>query len=147
MNPAAVNWPPDLAEFRLRNGINWSARTRPSWRRMSRDRIVAGGCPPGRLDGPGPLWRGPEAHRVRLSEPVQGAAVDLEPFLGLVGAGADPVDVAPEAGGVVELAQVSDLVGGQVIQHEGRRHDEPPGEVERSLGRAGAPAALGVAHR
>ena len=31
------------------------------------------------------------------------------------------------------VPQMGDLVGGEVIEHEGRRHDQPPGEVEAPL--------------
>src|SRR5205823_2963444 len=43
--------------------------------------------------------------------------------------------------------EVGNLVGGEIIEHEGRREDEPPGIRQRSTGRARAPAARLVAYR
>src|SRR6478735_267826 len=66
-------------------------------------------------------------------DPVQGAAIGLEPGLGLVRAGAQLVGELPEPVGMVQLAQVRNLMGGEVVEHEGRRHDETPGEAERPV--------------
>ena len=40
-----------------------------------------------------------------------------------------------------------DLVRGEIVEHVGRREDQPPGEIERAGRGAGAPAARGVAQR
>jgi len=47
---------------------------------------------------------------------------------------------------VVELAKMGDLVGGEIVEHERRRHDEAPGEGQHARRRAGAPAGRLIAH-
>ena len=69
---------------------------------------------------------------VPLAVMVQGVAVALEPGFGLIRPGAQAVHHAPEALRVVHLLEMTHLVGGEVVEHESRRHDQPPGETERT---------------
>ena len=57
-----------------------------------------------------------------------------------------PFDLRPEQLAVVHVPDMRDLVGGEIIEHEGRRENEPPREIQRARGGAGSPAADGVAH-
>ena len=83
----------------------------------------------------------------RHAEAVQVGAVDVEPRLGAVGVRADAVHQPPEPRRVVHLDQMRHLVDGEIVQHERRREDEPPGIRQHAGGRARAPAARLVAHR
>src|SRR6185503_14315648 len=51
-------------------------------------------------------------------------------------------DVGPEAGRVVHLAQVGELVDHEVVEHLRRRHDDAPVEVEIADLGAAAPEAV-----
>ncbi len=57
-----------------------------------------------------------------------------------------PRQQPPEPRRVVHLLKVRNLVGGEVVEHERRRQDQPPRERENARGRAGAPAACLIAH-
>src|SRR5579864_2095404 len=76
------------------------------------------------------------AARVKLSTqyslkaspiPVQLRAVAFHPGLGLVGARKKRAREAPEFVGVVELAQMRNLMRGEIVEDERRRENEPPG--------------------
>ena len=81
------------------------------------------------------------------AEAVQVGAVDVEPGLGAVRIRADAVDQPPEPRRVVHLDQMRHLMHGEIVQHERRREDQPPGVRQHAGGRARAPAARLVAHR
>ena len=59
---------------------------------------------------------------------MQIVAARIEPFLGALDVIADPRDHPPEPRRVVHLDQMRDFMGGEIIQHIGRREDQPPGE-------------------
>ncbi len=71
----------------------------------------------------------------------------VEPELGALDVRIEATDQPPEARRVVELDQVRDLVRGEIVEHEGRRQDETPGERQHAGVRARSPAARLVAHR
>lgn len=54
---------------------------------------------------------------------------------------------APEPRRVVHLDEMSDFVGGEIVEHEGRCEDQAPGERQRAGRGAGAPAAGLIADR
>src|SRR4051794_15629871 len=83
----------------------------------------------------------------RHAEAVQAGAVNVEPCLGAVGVRADAVDQPPEPRRVVHLDQMRHLMDGEIIQHEWRGENQPPGIRQHASGRARAPAARLVAHR
>ena len=56
-------------------------------------------------------------------------------------------NLIPEGSGMVHLDQMGDLVGGDVIKHLGRRHDQPPAIRQRPGMAARAPARAGIAQR
>src|SRR5262245_43971636 len=56
------------------------------------------------------------------------------------------LDEFPEAGPVIHLGEMGNLVRREIVQHKGRRENEPPGERQGAAGRAGAPARALVAH-
>ena len=66
-------------------------------------------------------------------------------FAGAVHVGAEGLGQAPESAAVIELAQMGDLMGDDIIHHEAGRQDQAPGEIEHAVGRAAAPAAAGIA--
>src|SRR3974390_3087983 len=57
------------------------------------------------------------------------------------------VDDAPEPLALVHVLQVRDLVRGDVVLHELRRHHQSPAERERSIDGTTAPTAARVLHR
>ena len=57
---------------------------------------------------------------------VQVIAVGVEPLLGAFGRGADPRHHPPEPRRVVHLDKMRHFMGGQIVEHEGRRKDQPP---------------------
>jgi penicillin-binding protein 1A len=82
------------------------------------------------------------------AQAVQGGALPLEPVAGGAGVAVELLHQRPEAGAVVGLLEMGDLVGGEVVEHGGRRGDQAPGVADRAPGRcAGAPAARGVVQR
>src|SRR5262249_39596413 len=96
---------------------------------------------PGRLFEPGRLFDSP-GHAIAM----QIGAVGVEPCFGEFDVGVDRPHQAPEARRVIELEQVRDLMRGEIVEHEGRRQNEPPGKRERAAVGARAPAARLVAH-
>src|SRR6478735_11096504 len=48
---------------------------------------------------------------------------------------------------MVHLDEMSDFVGGEIVEHEGRREDQAPGERQRARRGAGTPAAGLIADR
>ena len=67
---------------------------------------------------------------------VQLAAMTLQPGLRLFHVRAELLAERPEVRAVVHFLQVRDLMGGEIIDHRGRRHDDAPGKAEISLRRA-----------
>jgi hypothetical protein len=57
----------------------------------------------------------------------------------------EPVAQRPEIGPVVHFDQVCDLMGGNVVEDLGRRHDQPKGEHEVALGGTAAPTRARIA--
>src|SRR6266496_1168172 len=83
--------------------------------------------------------RGPSTYGSRLCgrdtrdsvlDPVamQIVAVGIEPGLGAVDMAADLAHHAPEPRRVVHLDQMRHFVGGEIVEHKGRREDQAPGE-------------------
>src|SRR3989442_7214137 len=70
----------------------------------------------------------------------------VKPDFGTLGVGVETLHQAPEPAGVIELDEMADLVRGEIIEHEGGREDEPPGERQHAGIGARAPAARLVAH-
>ena len=64
--------------------------------------------------------------RVRGAVAVQRITMCGEPALRALPLGADGSDDAPEAARVIHLAEMRDLVRGEVVQHIGRREDQSP---------------------
>ena len=73
-------------------------------------------------------------------------AVAVEPGARRGVAGREALDQPPEAGAVVHLGQMRDLVGDDIGDDRLRGEDQPPAERQISARRAAAPAAPGVAH-
>ena len=84
-------------------------------------------------------------HDAFRAEAVQVGAVDLQPRLGALGLGKQPARQLPEHRRMVHVHDMRDLVRGEIVEHIGRREDQPPGEIETAGRRARAPAARGVA--
>src|SRR5580704_181509 len=78
---------------------------------------------------------------------VQVIAVRIEPSLGTLDRRANPRYHPPEPRRVVHLDEMRHFVGGEIVEHEGRGEDQPPGERQRAGGGAGTPAARLVADR
>jgi hypothetical protein len=57
---------------------------------------------------------------------MQIVAVGVEPALGAINMAADFRDHPPEPRRMVHLDQMRDFMGGEIIQHERRRQDQPP---------------------
>ena len=56
------------------------------------------------------------------------------------------LDESPEAGPVIHVGEMRDLVRGEIVEHERWREHEPPGEGQRARRRARSPARGLVAH-
>ena len=67
---------------------------------------------------------------------VQVGALVAQPVLGLVESRHGARDQLPEAGPVIHLEQVRHLMGGDIVEHVRRGQDEPPGERQKTVGRA-----------
>src|SRR4051812_778386 len=78
---------------------------------------------------------------------MQVVAVGIEPRLGALDMAADLANHAPEPRRVVHLDEMGDFMGGQIVQHIGRREDQPPGKRQRSRRRARTPAARLITDR
>src|ERR1043166_2512374 len=89
----------------------------------------------------------PCACALLLTEAMQAGAVHVEPGFGAGQVRGDALDQPPEPARVIHLEEVSDLVRGEILQHERRRQDEPPGIGQQAGRRTGAPAARLVADR
>src|SRR5262245_66198305 len=48
---------------------------------------------------------------------------------------------------MIHLDKMSNLVRGEIVEHEGRSHDQPPGERQDTGRGARAPTAALIAHR
>ena len=79
--------------------------------------------------------------------PMQARPMRLEPGLRPVRLGRGAADEAPEFRRVVHVNHMRRLVRREIVEHEGRRENEAPGEAEPPRRGAGAPAAHRVAHR
>src|SRR5579859_4572365 len=77
---------------------------------------------------------------------VQIIAVGVEPGLSALDMAADPRDDLPELRRMVHFDEMGDLVGREIVQHIGRRENQPPGKRQRPGRGAGAPAARLVAN-
>src|ERR1700756_3022056 len=82
-----------------------------------------------------------------ILNPVAGQVVARigEPPLGALDRGANPRHHPPEPRRMVHLDEMRYLMGGEIVEHEGRREDQPPGERQRASGGAGPPTARLVA--
>ncbi len=88
-----------------------------------------------RLDRPRELVRAPPSARLR-DDSMERWPVLLEPGLRLLRLRTEPLDHAPEIRAVIHLAQMRHFVCREIVEHERRRHDQPPREGERALRRA-----------
>ena len=77
------------------------------------------------------------------AEAVQVAAVAAQPGLGLLGARAEFVHELPKLAGVVELAQVCHLMGGEVVEDSGGARIRRQEKLSAPPRRAGPPTARG----
>src|SRR3954463_11219802 len=75
---------------------------------------------------------------------VQLAALALQPGLCLFHMGAKFLAERPEVRAMVHFLQMRHFMGGKVVDHRRRRHDDTPGEAQISLRRTGAPAAASI---
>src|SRR5262249_42130917 len=77
--------------------------------------------------GPGSRFAWP-GRQISVLDPVavQIVAVSVEPALGALDRGTDARHHAQEPRRMVHLDQMSDLMGGEIIEHERRRQDQPP---------------------
>ena len=66
------------------------------------------------------------ARDARHAVTMQVGAVRVEPGLGARDVRADALDHAPEPPRVVHLDEMRDLVRREIVEHEGRREDQPP---------------------
>src|SRR5215831_1034635 len=83
----------------------------------------------------------------RQAVAVQVGATRIEPALGTLEAGMQPANQPPEPRRVIELEEMRHFMGGEIVEYERRRQDEPPGERQHAGRRARAPAARLIAHR
>src|SRR5947207_11367078 len=59
---------------------------------------------------------------------MQVVAVSVEPGLGALDVTADPADHPPEPRRMIHFDEMGHLMAGEIIQHIGRRQDQPPRE-------------------
>ena len=78
--------------------------------------------------GPLPHLRLPATTLILDPVTVQIVAVGVEPGLGALDVAADFRDDPPEPRRMVHLDQMRDLMRGEIVQHKGRREDQPPGK-------------------
>ena len=71
--------------------------------------------------------------------------MDLEPDFGAVRSGVQPARELPEHRRVIYVHDMRHLMRGEIIEHERRRENQAPGEIESAGRRARAPAAHRVA--
>src|SRR5262249_60653947 len=67
--------------------------------------------------------------------------VHIEPSLGALGFRIEPLHQAPEPRRMVQLHEMAHLVRGKVVEHEGRRENEAPGERQHARIGTRAPTA------
>src|SRR5262249_17795599 len=72
---------------------------------------------------------------------VQIGTVHIEPSLGALGFRIEPLHQAPEPRRMVQLHEMAHLVRGKVVEHEGRRENEAPGERQHARIGTRAPTA------
>ena len=65
-----------------------------------------------------------------LAEAVERSSVPLQPGLGVIRALTKLVDDPPEFRRMVHLLEMRHFMRSEIVQHVGRREDQPPGEVE-----------------
>src|ERR1700735_4514465 len=75
------------------------------------------------------------------------AAVRLEPHLGAVRSRMEAARELPEQRRMIHVRDMRHLVRGEIIEHERRRENETPGEIEPAGRRPRAPAAYRIAQR
>src|SRR5260370_27191994 len=80
-------------------------------------------CPEGK-----PVPPFPDHALILNAVAMQVVAVGIEPGLGALDMIADPVDHPPEPRRMIHLDEMRDLVRGEIVQHVGRREDQPPRE-------------------
>src|SRR4029077_10427973 len=78
---------------------------------------------------------------------MQVGALRDEPALGTADIGIDACNDPPEPARMIHLDQMRNLVRGEIIEHEGRSHYEPPRERQNTARGARAPPAALIAHR
>ena len=71
----------------------------------------------------------------------------VEPGLGAADIRIDALDDPPEPARMVHLDQMRDLVRGEIVEHEGRRQDQPPRDKTRRRSRSTSPSGSLIAHR
>ena len=64
------------------------------------------------------------------AEAMQARPMDLEPGFGAIGSGMQPARKLPEQRGMIHVHDMRRLVRGEIIEHERRRQDQAPGEIE-----------------
>ena len=77
----------------------------------------------------------------------QPAAVFFEPLDAKLIVGQDPSDFRPEAGRVIHLFPVAELMDHDVVEYFRRRQEQQAVEIQVSLGTAASPAGLLAADR
>src|SRR6185369_9969250 len=78
---------------------------------------------------------------------MQVGAVGVEPGLGAADIRIDARNDPPEPARMIHLDQMRDLVRGEIVEHEGRSHDQPPRERQNAARGTRAPSAALIAHR
>src|SRR5262249_19558651 len=81
----------------------------------------------------------------RRAEAMQARAMNLEPEFGAVGSWVQAARQLPEQGRMIHVHDMRHLMRGEVIEHERRRENQAPREIEPTGRRAGAPAAYRIA--
>ncbi len=78
---------------------------------------------------------------------MQASAFPPQPAARRLVLGTDRPDHAPEGAGVVHVPEMRDLVGGDIVEHAWRRHDQAPREHEIALHGARSPAGTRILER
>ncbi len=78
---------------------------------------------------------------------MQVVAAGIEPSLGALDVTADPADHPPEPRRMIHFDEMCHLMAGEIIQHIGRRQDQPPRERQGPCRGARTPAARLIADR
>ena len=70
------------------------------------------------------------------AEAMKAGAVMLQPFLRAVGFRKQAMRDFPEGGRMIHVDEMRDFMRGEIVEHERRREDQPPGKIERPRRRA-----------